>query len=170
MKYFILALFLAMSLILTACAAAKPVPEQPAPQPTDPSQARPIPTSTEQSAAPQISPNDLTRVDQQGAVIVEVTPLDLEQPGENLEFDVVLETHSVDLSMDLATLATLTTDTGLSVQAALWDAPRGGHHVSGKLIFPATKDGRPILEGASTLTLTLLNVDAPARVFKWELN
>lgn len=81
----------------------------------------------------------------------------------------MLTTHSIDLSMDLATQSTLTTDTGVTVQATLWDAPLGGHHVEGKLIFPATKDGKSILEGATRLTLTILNVDAPTRIFEWEL-
>lgn len=80
-----------------------------------------------------------------------------------------MDTHSVDLSMDLATLSTLTTDTGFTVQAALWDAPRGGHHVRGKLVFPAVQDGKPILEGAGKLTLTITNVDAPSRIFEWDL-
>jgi hypothetical protein len=80
----------------------------------------------------------MTRMDQQGAIIMEVTPLNLGTPAETLDFDVVLNTHSVDLSMDLATLSTLTTDTGITIQATLWDAPRGGHHVEGKLIFPST--------------------------------
>jgi hypothetical protein len=109
------------------------------------------------------------RIDEQGAIIIEVTPLSLDSPADTLEFDVVLTTHSIDLSMDLATLATLTTDTGISVEATLWDAPRGGHHVEGKLVFPVTKDGRSILKGATKLTLTIINVDAPTRIFEWEL-
>ena len=112
----------------------------------------------------------MTRSDQQGAVVVSITPLNLADSSEQLEFDVVLETHAVDLSMDLAVLSSLTTNTGVIMQATLWDAPRGGHHVSGKLIFPALSDGRPILEGASRLTLTILDVDAPSRVFEWQLN
>jgi hypothetical protein len=109
------------------------------------------------------------RTDGQGAIIFEVTPLNLDAPADTLEFDIVLTTHSIDLSMDLAATATLTTDTGVTVQATSWDAPRGGHHVEGKLIFPATKDGKSILEGATKLTITILNVDAPSRVFEWEL-
>ena len=101
---------------------------------------------------------------------MEVTPLNLDNPSDQFEFDVVLDTHSVDLSMDLATLATLTTDTGITVQATLWDAPRGGHHVAGKLIFPAMSDGKSILDGATRLTLTIVDVDAPSRVLEWELN
>jgi hypothetical protein len=71
--------------------------------------------------------------------------------------------------MDLATLATLTADTGVMIQATLWEAPLGGHHVEGKLIFPATKDGKSILEDASKLTLTIANLDAASRIFEWEL-
>ncbi|HEY5730982.1 MAG TPA: hypothetical protein VIS72_13085, partial [Anaerolineales bacterium] len=112
---------------------------------------------------------DMTRIDEQGMVIVEITPLNMGTPSDTLQFDVVLNTHSVDLSMDLATLATLTTDTGITLQATIWDAPRGGHHVSGKLIFPGLQDGKSILEGASKLALTIVDVDVPVRIFEWEL-
>ena len=134
-----------------------------------------IPTPTDDPAIlPTLFPNmtgnnEMARTDQQGAVIMEVTPLNLGTPAENLEFEVSMNTHSVDLSMDLATLATLTTDTGVTVPASLWDAPRGGHHVEGKLVFPSTYDGKTILEGTRKLTLTILNVDATSRVFEWEL-
>lgn len=112
---------------------------------------------------------EMTRTDQQGAIIVEVTPLNLGMPAETLEFDVVMNTHSVDLNMNLAALATITADTGVTVQSTLWDAPLGGHHLEGKLIFPATQDGKSILDGATKLTLSILNLDAPTRVFEWEL-
>jgi hypothetical protein len=87
-------------------------------------------------------------MDEQGAVAVEVKPVNLTNPGE----------------------ATLTTDTGKTVQASQWDAPSGGHHVSGKLIFPASLDGKSFLEGAKKLTLTIKDLDAPERVFSWDLN
>jgi hypothetical protein len=93
----------------------------------------------------------------------------METPADTLEFDIAMNTHSVDLSMDLATLSKLSTDTGMTVQAAKWDAIPGGHHVSGKLIFPASANGTSILEGANKLTLTIVNVDAASRVFEWEL-
>ena len=109
------------------------------------------------------------QVDEQGAVMVEVTPLNLNVPGETLEFDIALNTHSVDLSMDLASLATLSTNTGISVQATNWDAPRGGHHVSGKLIFPSTIDGNTILEEANQIKIQIRNVDADIREYEWHL-
>lgn len=159
MKRFALPLLLILTFILAACSAATPAPLQTDPQPAA------VSTETSQAEA-----GDLTRSDAQGAVTVEVTPLNLENPSDQIEFDVVLDTHSVDLSMDLATLATLTTDTGVTIPATLWDAPRGGHHVEGKLIFPATNDGKSILDGATKLTLTIVDVDAPSRIFDWQLN
>jgi cytoskeletal protein RodZ len=139
---------------------------------SEPTQSLPSNPTTEppQAEAPVSTAGELVRLDNQGAVEVSVTPINLDNPGEQLVFDVALNTHSIDLSMDLATMATLNTDTGKSVQAATWDAPRGGHHVEGKLSFPASVDGQPFLDGAKTLTLIIKDLDAPERVLSWELS
>jgi hypothetical protein len=100
---------------------------------------------------------------------VAVTPVDLRESAPTLDFEVAMNTHSVDLSMDLAALARLTTDNGHSVTATLWDAVPGGHHVSGVLSFPATMEGAAVLAGASQLTVTIRGVDAPERTFVWSL-
>lgn len=113
---------------------------------------------------------DLSKTDNQGAVTVDVTPLNLDKPGDTLEFDIAMSTHSVELDMDLATLATLTTDTGLAIQPAKWDAPRGGHHVNGTLSFPTSQDGKSVLDGAKQLTLTIIGIDNATRTFTWDLN
>ena len=172
-RYYIPAIII-LTITLTACSVASTAP-QANPQPASVSTAIPTPTD-DPAILPTLFPNmnvnankDMTRLDEQGMVVVEITPLNLGTPAETLNFDVVLNTHSVDLSMDLAALATLTTDTGVSVQAISWDAPRGGHHVSGKLIFPSIQEGKSIIEGASKLTLTILNLDVPSRIFEWEL-
>lgn len=169
MRRFLVPMILFISLSLVACyAISAPIPSGPQADPIT----NPLPTSTDDPALlPTLFPNiqggsDMMRMDPQGAVVVEVEPLNLGTPADTLEFGVSLNTHSVDLSMDLAELATLNNDTGLSVPAAAWDAPSGGHHVSGTLSFPAEKDGRKLLQGASKLTLTILNVDAPRRVFE----
>lgn len=155
-------LVIALGLFLTACGSATPgAPTQLAAPPTTGAASR--------AAQPDISTNDLTRTDNQGAVEVTVTPLNLEDPRETLNFDIVLDTHSVDLSMDLATLATLKSDTGMNTQATLWDAPRGGHHVEGTLSFPASVGGKSFLDGAKTLILTIKELDAPERSFTWNL-
>jgi len=111
----------------------------------------------------------LTRTDEQGAVIVDVTPSNLSSPVDSIDFEVGMNTHSVDLSMDLAALATLETDTGLIVAPLSWEGMSGGHHVSGKLVFPSQVDGKPLLAGATTLTLVISNVDAPERTFIWKI-
>ena len=157
MKKLVIPILLLLTLAITACSAASP---------TLLSQPQADPVSTESVSLESTS---ATRMDDQGAIIFEVTPLNLDQTGESLEFNIVLTTHSIDLSMDLAATATLTTDTAVSINSTLWDAPRGGHHVEGKLIFPATQDGKSILEGARKLTLIIINVDAPTRIFEWEL-
>lgn len=157
MKRILLPAILILSLVLSACSASSTPPQ------TD---AQPDAASTDSSSP---SNDSAMRIDQQGAIIFEITPLNLDAPTDTLEFNVVMTTHSIDLIMDLAKLSTLTTDTGVSVESSLWDAPLGGHHVEGKLIFPTTKDGKPILEGATKLTLTILNVDVPSRIFEWEL-
>ena len=112
-----------------------------------------------------------TAVDDQGEVKVSVTPLNLDAETASLDFDVAMDTHSVDLSMDLAELAILTADNGRSLNAVSWDAVPGGHHVSGQLSFPALLDGTPSLADATSLTLTIreVGVDVPTRTFMWTL-
>lgn len=179
MKRFCIPTFLILTIILTACSAT-PTSSSPSASVQDTPQPAPVsnivPTPTDDPAIlPTLFPNmsgnkEMTRMDQQGAVVIEITPLNLGTPADTLEFDVSMNTHSVDLSMDLAKLATLTTNTGISIQAVSWDAPRGGHHVSGRLTFLSMQDGKSILDGASKLTLTIINVDVSSRVFEWELN
>lgn len=181
MKQVILPLTLGLGLLLSGCAA--PVAARPASVPSTPIGAVPratVPSSPTEAPPGGVDPfgptarppelQALARVDQQGTVTVEVIPTNLHSATESIDFEVAMNTHSVNLSMDLARLSTLTTDTGLTVAAEAWNAPPGGgHHVRGCLVFPATKDGKPILEGATKLTLTIRDVDASARTFEWQL-
>ena len=150
MKRLYIPALLILTLVLTACSATA------------------TPLQTDSQATTALS-DSVTRVDEQGAIVIEITPVNLDASTDTLEFNVVMNTHSIDLNMDLATLSTLTTDRGITVQGSLWDAPLGGHHVEGNLIFPSMKDGNSILEGASRLILTIASVDAPSRVFEWEV-
>lgn len=149
------------SLALAACSTLK--------QANSPVATSTAPVST-QIVATSSHWDESTQTDSQGAVIIEITPLNLNNPSENLEFEVAMNTHSVDLSMDLATLAILSTDTGQSVPALAWNAPRGGHHVSGVLVFPAVYNGHPVLQGAAQITLSIKGVDADLRIFTWTLS
>lgn len=175
-------------ILLAACAPTRSTEAQPTAQAFVTSTLPPTPVSMPTSDAYSVTPtpttdpsifaqlfpgasagNELTRMDGQGMVTMEVAPVNLGLPGETLVFEVTMNTHSVDLSMDLAELSTLTTDTGQVIQASLWDAPRGGHHVFGKLLFPAYKDGVFVLDGATAFSLQVRDVDADLRTFEWQL-
>lgn len=186
-----LSLLVLITLFLTACSAATsntsiaPTPDRSATLSaivsatfsamevnSPPATEFPVPSATPTTDATSIPlpPEEgLTRTDEQGAVVVDVTPMNLTNPAETINIEVGMNTHSVDLSMDLTKLAMLKTDTGLSAAPISWDGGAGGHHVSGKLAFPTQVDGKSFLAGASVLTLVIQNVDAPERTFTWNL-
>ena len=130
-------------------------------------------TATAVGVSIEVVPGDsvdaLARSDEQGAVGFVVTPLNLDAPGDALDFDVSMNTHSVDLGWDLAAQSRLVTDTGREVTGQSW--PMGsGHHYEGTLSFPATTNvGQSLLDGAKSLTLTIAGTDVAERVFTWEL-
>ena len=130
-----------------------------------------LPAPTDQPAEAEAQPaTDLARTDTQGAVEFVVTPLNLNTAGATLDFDVSMNTHSVDLAWDLAAQSVLATDTGREVAGQSWPAGTG-HHYEGTLTFPVTAaNGEGLLDSATTLTLTIRNTDVPARVFTWALN
>jgi hypothetical protein len=124
-----------LTLLLSACAAASlPVPATPPP--------------------PQV---DVTQEQEAGELTVKVTW----HPDEPVPtFDITLDTHSIDLeAYDLGTLAVLRTEAG-ELQPEQWSAPTGGHHRSGRLVFPPT-DSR-------TFELVIRGVgEVPERTFSW---
>ena len=86
-------------------------------------------------------------------------------------FQIALNTHSVDLDgIDLVKVAVLRTDQGQEVHPSSWDAPKGGHHRSGTLTFPAqAPDGQAVL-GTNVRSFDLVIRDVagvPERVFTW---
>ena len=126
------------------------------------------PATSADSTAPSANESP-ARTDTQGAVVFVVTPLDLAAPGETFDFDVSMNTHSVDLSWNLAAQSVLRADTGLEVAGQSWPVGNG-HHYQGTLAFPAkTAEGKSLLAGAKKLTLTIRDTDVSERVFEWEL-
>lgn len=119
--------------------------------------ARPEDTLTTSNAlAPQS--ND------EAQVSVLVTPITLES-GKPAIFEIVMDTHSVELDADLLQAAVLRDDAGNEYKPQTWDGPgAGGHHRAGKLTFD------PLPADARTVTFILKNVaQVPERIFIWKL-
>lgn len=123
--------------------------------------------STTTDVAPR---RDATRTSEQGQVTITVT---WQGSSSAPAFVVTMDTHSIDLDRyDLATLATLKTGAGLELQPIAWDAPKGGHHRGGTLVFPATPADGGVSIDADALTMTLVIRDVagvPERIFQWTL-
>lgn len=111
-----------------------------------------------------------TQTNDGGQVTVKVT---WPGPAAGPVFDVVLDTHAVDLDgYDLTKLAVLRTGDGREVAPSGWDAPKGGHHRQGALAFPSVgTDGKALL-GPTTGSIELVVRDVagvPERSFRWAL-
>lgn len=104
----------------------------------------------------------LKQSDDQGEVIVEATPIFLE-PGKEVRFKVVLDTHSVELSYDLLKAASLSDDRGNKLTPISWNGGSGGHHLNGELVFPA------LSAKAKSAELVIVNISGFDRSFIWNL-
>jgi hypothetical protein len=114
-----------------------------------------VTTTAGESLAPQKS--------SQSGVVIRVTPRVV--TGPVWEFDVALDTHSQDLSDDLATSAQLAADGGAPTKPSGWQGdPPGGHHRKGVLRFNAPKPA------PAAIALRIQRTGEPApRVFRWSL-
>lgn len=99
----------------------------------------------------------------EGSVTVAVTPQEL-IPGKPAIFQIVFDTHSVDLNFDVAQIAELRSEKGNTYGAPVWSGdPPGGHHRKGTLTFPT-----PL--AATNITLTLNTIAGiPERTFEWKV-
>ena len=129
---------------------------------------RPSAPSTKTSVDKAAAQDNLTRTRDVRSVIVEVTPDNLWEGGDTLDFHVALNTHAVELDYDFASIASLRDDNGNEYRAAEWDGPRGGHHVAGVLRF---SDRQRIFSSAPNhLELRLDGLaGAATSLFRWDL-
>ena len=114
------------------------------------------------SVANQSSPWP-ARVNEGGGLTIEAQPLKL-AVGQPTEFMLYFNTHQGNLELDLTRQAALIDDLGNQYQPVSWTGGSGGHHLSGKLIFP------PLQGSPRQLKLTLSNVyEVLSREFVWDL-
>lgn len=97
-----------------------------------------------------------------GAVDVEVVPKNL-RVGEEIVFELSLNTHSVELDYEYTSIASLQDNLGGNYKTLNWDGGENGHHIKGQLTFESLKDG---LESVS---LELSGIDNQTNIFTWEL-
>lgn len=97
-----------------------------------------------------------TIIDNQNNVEFQITPLSAS------EFDISINTHSIELDFDLTKISTLYDDTGNTYKPLQWEgsAP-GGHHRSGILKFSSVNN--------NAKSIKLVIIDNTTREFIWEL-
>lgn len=97
-------------------------------------------------------------------VRVDVQPVQL-APGQPMKFEVRMNTHSADLSQDLAAVSTLKDNNGREYKATAWQgSPPGGHHRKGVLEFP------DLAQNSESITLVIRGIDnVPERTFNWRI-
>src|SRR3990167_8257966 len=77
-----------------------------------------------------------TQTDSQGAVIVQVTPIDVSKTAKTWQFKILLNTHTVNLDQDLTKMVILRNSYGDIYTPISWEGdPLGGHHREGTLSF-----------------------------------
>ena len=122
------------------------------------------------TAPAAITSAEATQTNEGGQVTIAAT---LQEDSAGPIFNIAMNTHAVDLDQyNLTQLAILRIDGGQNVQPIGWEAPKGGHHRSGTLTFPATgADGTPMIaDGAHTVELLIRDVaGVPERSFRWTL-
>lgn len=106
-----------------------------------------------------------TRSSSASGVTVKVTPAQVAPSAQTWEFEIVLDTHSGDLSDDLVRNSVLIGPEGARHAPLAWDgAGPGGHHRKGVLRFKAPQPA----PGSIELQIRRSGESAP-RSFRWTL-
>lgn len=120
-------------------------------------------------AAPLLTPAQSgplpTKQNDEGSVMVSVTPQSLAKADDVWRFAVQFNTHVTPISQDMMAAASLDDGNGAAEKPTAWegDGP-GGHHRRGVLVF------KPIDPPPTTLTLHIRQVGGIAdRIFTWNL-
>lgn len=106
-----------------------------------------------------------TKINDQPPVTIKVTPVKFGKDAQIWKFDIVFDTHSVELDQDLMQIATLVDDKENVYRPTAWEgAGPGGHHREGILVFD------PINPFPQSVELKIKDVGGiPERSFKWNI-
>jgi hypothetical protein len=108
----------------------------------------------------------VTRTSNEGGVVIRVTPGRFASDAATWDFEVVFETHTVQLTGDPAQFTVLLGPQGQAHVPLRWDgAPPGGHHRKGVLRF------KPLRPAPASVTLKMRGVGGvPERTFTWSVD
>jgi len=122
-------------------------------------------TSQLESEQQEVQTSLAPQTNSEGAVEVEVTPIEISDTSDSWQFKIVLNTHSVELDQDLTKSTLLFDNKRNQYEPLSWDgAPPGGHHREGVLTF------RPVSPQPSSIELVIKDVDGiKERKFSWNL-
>ena len=104
-----------------------------------------------------------TKTEEQASVTVVVTPINLSPNSKEWKFNVVMDTHSVELDQDMIKIAIIIDDQGKEYKPTFWEGPIGGHHREGVLIF------NQITPAPKYVELKISNIGDVVRSFVWQL-
>ena len=105
-----------------------------------------------------------SKTNDQSAVAITVTPIDILPQSKEWKFDVVMDTHSVELNQDLTKVIALVDDSGKEYKPLRWKGvPAGGHHREGTLIF------NQITPAPKSIELKISGIGEVVRSFIWQL-
>lgn len=98
-------------------------------------------------------------------VTVQITPLNISKTSNFWEFEISMQTHSVELNQDLVKNSVMIDNNGKRYYPVAWEGdPPSGHHRKGILKFEAIS---PI---PKSIMLKINQIgDVQERVFKWDL-
>lgn len=105
-----------------------------------------------------------SRIDEQASVTVTITPMNISPQSKEWKFDVVMDTHSVELDQGMIKIAILVDDQGKEYKPLRWEgAEAGGHHREGVLIF------NQIIPNPKSVELKISGIGNVVRIFKWDV-
>ena len=104
-----------------------------------------------------------SKIDEQVNVTITVTPVDFSPQSKQWKFNIVMDTHSIELDQDMTKVAILIDDQGKEYKAINWEGPSGGHHREGALIFSQ------IIPIPKSIELKISGIGGVVRSFLWQL-
>ena len=104
-----------------------------------------------------------SKTDDQFAVTITVTPLDISPQSKQWKFGIIMDTHLVELDQDMIKIVVLVDDKGKKYKPTTWEGPVGGHHREGVLVFNAIE---PM---PKSIKLKISNIGDVIRNFTWQL-